>query len=112
GGKVGDLVAAQDRPQEHVAEPALGKVGNFDEDRIGLERLLGAQVALDRLLELLVAVAEASEESRARRTLGILEQHAETSIMQLLWRAGGERRADRESIGERRRGATLAGRLL
>ncbi len=97
-----DLVRAQHRPQEHVAEPALGQVDDLGEHHARGQRLLVAEVPLDPGAELRIRVAEAAEQVGARRARGRAHQHGEVPARDRLLGGRRDRDHDPDRVRERR----------
>ena len=100
---VWDLMVAQHRPQDHVAQPSLRQVHDLGEDGVGPQRLLGAQVLLDLRLQGRIPVAEAAEQVGSGGAGAALEMDAEPAPGKLFLRGGCHRRVHREGIRQRRR---------
>ena len=80
--EIRDFVTTQHRPRNEVAEMALGKMHNFSEHSVGLQRLFGAEVPLDVLPQFLIRVAEAAEQTRTRRTIRGIDNYSKITFCQ------------------------------
>ncbi len=96
----GDLVLAQHRPRQDVADPPLRQVDDLGEDGLRVERLLGPQVGLDLAVELGVGVAEAAEQPRSRGAAGVVEEDLEIPPVERLLRGRGEGDHDVKGLRE------------
>ena len=101
--EVRDLVCTQQRARGDVSDAPLRQVDDLGEDGIRLQRLLGAQVPLDRPLQLGVAVGEPAEEAGAGRPHALPEQQLKLAGVQRLLRSCGEHGPHRERVRKRLR---------
>jgi hypothetical protein len=65
---------------------ALGQMYNFSERSVGLQRLFGAEVPLNVLPQFLIRVAEAAEQTRARRTSDEIENYSKITLSKCRFR--------------------------
>ena len=100
--QVRDLVATQHRPAEDVADPSLREVHDLGEHALRVDRLLGRQVRPDELVELVVGVAEATEQPRAGRPRHRVQHHLEVTAPRGLLPVGHDRGHHLERVGQRR----------
>ena len=98
-----DLVLAQHRPAQDVAQPALVQVYDLGEDGVRTQRLLGAEMVAYELVQRGRGVTEAAQHARARGAAGAAQQHLELAARQRLGRRRHHRGHDREGVGERGR---------
>ncbi len=61
--QVPDLVGPQDRPAEYVPQPALGLMHDLGENEVWPQRFLGSQVLTHKRVQLVVGMAETSEQA-------------------------------------------------
>ncbi len=99
--QVGDLVVAQPRPGQHIADAALGKMNDLGEDRVRPQRLLGPQMSQHVLPQHLLAVAETAQQIGSRRPASTGEEHTEPALCHRCLAAGehGSHRAERVGQG-------------
>ena len=97
-----DLMAAQDRAREDVADPPGRQVHDLREDCIRMKRLLVGEVLPHSLVDVGIGVAETAEHARAGRSLCAEEKHAKVAALDRLRRFRAEHGHRVKGLGHRR----------